>query len=151
VVDEFKGILAQSSELNRVAPELPSFLAGYPQAQLPDGVNQLFWMIENFGGRAKRPTISLNRRVSYQPLPGSLILASKQLYATHYYEAALGVTVMVNDPDNPDAGIYLLHFSRSRIDALRDVPKLLARDLYKGAEDLLKEKLTLIKQQIEAG
>ena len=28
----------------------------------------------------------------------------------------------------------LLHLSRSRIDALRDVPKLLARDLYKGSE-----------------
>lgn len=46
VADEFQGILAQSSELNTVAPELPAFLAGYPQAQLPDGVIHLFWMIE---------------------------------------------------------------------------------------------------------
>ena len=61
------------------------------------------------------------------------------------------MTMMVNDPHNPDAGLYLLHLSRSRIDALRGVPKFLARNLYKGAEDLLKEKLTLIKQQIEAG
>ena len=84
VADEFQGILAQSSELNTIAPELPALSAGYPQTQLLDGVDYLFWMIEDFGGQAKRPTISLNHRVSYQPEAGSLILASKQLYATHY-------------------------------------------------------------------
>ncbi len=151
VADQFQDILTQSPYLTTAIPELPAYLTGYPQAQLPNATSQLFWMIENFGGQAKRPTITVNHRVSYQPEPESLVVASKQLYANHYYEAGLGLTVMVKDPDNAANSVYLLHISRSRIDALRDVPKLLAGDLYKGAEDLLDEKMTLIKQQIEAG
>lgn len=149
VAEEFQDILAQSPYLGTYRPELRAYLEQYPGGQLPGAENHLFWMVENFGGQANRPTITMNHFITYQPPDGELWAASKQIYANHYYEAALGLTVMVDDPETTEPGVYLLHISRSRIDALRSVPGFLAGDLYKGAEDLLDEKMTLIKQQIE--
>ena len=149
VAEEFQDILKQSPYLDTYMPELRPYLEQYPNSELPDATSRLFWMIENFGGQAKRPTISINHFVMYQPKDGEMIAASKQLYANHYYEAALGLTVMVKDPENPGSAIYLMHISRTRIDALREVPKFLAGDLYKGAEDLLDEKMTIIKEEME--
>jgi hypothetical protein len=149
VAEELQDILKQSPYLDTYMPELRPYLEQYPNSELPGATSQLFWRIENFGTKAKRPTISLNHFVIYQPKDGEMIAASKQLYANHYYEAALGVTVMVKDPDNPESAIYLMHISRSRVDALREIPKFLTGDLYKGAEELLDQKLGIIKKEIE--
>ena len=67
----------------------------------------------------------------------------------HYYEAALGLTVMIQDLEAPEPGFYLMHINRSRIDVLRRVPRFLATDLFQGAQDLVDEKMTLIKKKME--
>lgn len=149
VAEELQDILKQSPYLDVYMPELRPYLEQYPKSELPGATSQLFWKIENFGTKAKRPTISINHFVMYQPKDNELIAASKQLYANHYYETALGLTVMVKDPENPESAIYLMHISRSRIDALREVPKFLAGDLYKAAEELLDQKMNIIKQELE--
>lgn len=149
VADELQDILKQSPYLDTYMPELRPYLEQYPNSELPGASSQLFWKIENFGTKAKRPTISINHFVMYQPHEAEMIAASKQLYANHYYEAALGLTVMVKDPENPESGVYFMHISRSRVDALREYPKFMAGDLYKSAEELLDQKMALIKEQTE--
>jgi hypothetical protein len=107
-------------------------------------------MKENFGGKAKRATVSVNHVVFYQPeASGEAIVASKQLYANHYYEASLGLTMMVEDPESSEPGFYLMHINRSRIDVLREVPRFLAGDLFKGARELLDKKMKTVKKNAE--
>ena len=149
IVEEFNGLLKQSPYLDVYMPELREYLENFPHTQLSNVKNEMYWMVEQFGGKAKRPTISINHIMFYQPESGEMMVASKRIYATHYYETALGVTVIAKDPESPEPGFYLMHIHRSRIDALREVPGALAGDLFKGARELLNAKMTMVKENME--
>ncbi len=151
IAEEFQDVLKRSPYLDVYMPELRKYLEDFPNSGLPNAKSDFYWMVENFGGKAKRPTLSVHHIVFYQPeAGGEMIVASKQLYANHYYEAALGLTVIVDDPENSELGFYLMHINRSRIDVLREVPGFLASDLFKGARTLLDEKMQLVKKNAEA-
>jgi hypothetical protein len=66
-----------------------------------------------------RPILSVTHLVVFTPpeLPGVTLVAAKQLYANHYFEAALDVTCVV-DRQRPDGqpGSYLLVLRRYRFD-----------------------------------
>lgn len=151
IAEQFHELLKESPYVYTYVPELHAYLEDFPNADLPGAKNVFYWMKENFGGDPKRPIISVNHVVFYQPEGSRMaIVASKQLYATHYYEAAFGLTIMVDDPENSDPGFYLMHINRSMIDVLRRVPGFLAGDLFKGARNLLHKKMTTVKQNMEA-
>jgi hypothetical protein len=150
VADEFADILKQSPYLNTYYPELRNVLENFPQATLPQGSSEFYWMVENFGGKANRPTVTASQFLMYQPASQSeTVVVSKQLYANHYYEAALGLTIMADAPDMGKPGFYLIHVNRARIDALREVPKMMAGDVFTGAQELLHKKMTTVKERTE--
>jgi len=151
LAEEFQDLLKGSSYLFRYVPELYTYLNAFPNGQLNNGEDVFYWMKENLGGRAERPVMSMNHLVFYRPpdTGGEAIVASKQLYATHYFEAALGLTVMVDDPERRGPGFYLMHINRSRIDILREIPRFLARTLFMGAHKRLKKKMTTVKKNVE--
>lgn len=141
-----------SDYLERYIPELDQYLKEFPTSELPTVEDTFYWMQENFGDKADRPIISINHEVVYWPTDeeGGIIVASKQLYATHYYEAALGLTIIAIDPERRESGIYLMHINRSWIDVLREIPGFLAGQLFQGAHKLLHTKMTTVKQNMEA-
>lgn len=131
VAKEFAGILENFSSLNPYTVDLETYLRDFPRNRPPRTRDRFIWAKILLGGKAKRPIIFLYHLVTYQ-LPGSsdTIVALKQIYASHYYDAALGLTLMVADPES-DSRFYLLHFDRGRIDVLRNVPAFLL-DGFKG-------------------
>ena len=149
IAEEFNGLLKQSPYLNVYMPEFRKYLENPPNTQLSNVKSEMYWMVERFGGKAKRPTISINHIMFYQPKSGEMIVASKRICATHYYETALGLTVIAKDPESPESEFYLMHIHRSRIDVLREVPGALAGDLFKGARELLNAKMTMVKENME--
>lgn len=150
VADEFAEIVTRSPYLDTYYPELRKVLENFPQATLAEGKSEFFWMVENFGGKANRPTVTASHFLAYQPVSRhETVLASKQLYANHYYEAGLGLTIMVDAPESGKTGFYLIHVNRARIDALRDVPKMMAGDVFTGAQELLHKKMTTVKERAE--
>ena len=68
------------------------------------------------------------------------VVISKLLYATHYFEAGLGLTLMIDDPEGNNEGFYLIYINRSRIDRLRKIPGFLAGKLFKGVHNLAHKK-----------
>ena len=46
--------------------------------------------------------------------PIAYAVGSKQIYAMHYYDASLGLTLLVPDPT--EAATYVVYLNRSRID-----------------------------------
>ena len=151
IAEEFQELLNKSQYINSYIPELHKYLEKFPESE-PHNVDSVFyWVKENFGGKAKRPIININHDVFYRR-PGAekeLIVASKQLYASHYFEAALGLTMMIGDPENNEPGFYLMHINRSRIDVLREIPGFLAKRLFKGVHNLLHKKMTIAKTNME--
>ncbi len=151
LAEQFQGLLKASPYLESNVPELYDYLEKFPNRQLAHAEDIFIWLKEDFGNKKMRPILSLNHLVFYDP-PGSNgdpIVALKQLYATHYFEASLGLTVIIENPQGSGNSLYLLNVSRARLDVLREIPGLFAGKLHKGARDLLHNRMIAVKRNME--
>ena len=118
--DSFAALVAQTSDLYRYAPELHRYLSAYP-AERPDGARDfLYWSEDRLPHL--RPTLTVSHAVVYTPPDSTTdvsFVARKQLYATHYFEAALEVLAIVDGGGGPgEPRTYLMTVHRFRFDAL---------------------------------
>jgi len=145
--DEFHSLLRESPYIHEYAPEFYRYLEQYPDEQLSGVENFIYWSKENFG---LKPVVSLTHVTIYRRKqdPGSVLIASKQIYASHYFDSSLGLTALVELPGAQ--GIYLMYLNRSRVDALRGrlgrmKRSVISRELRSGTE----ENLRIIKRRLE--
>lgn len=109
VARELESLIARTPTLAHV-PEVREYLVGYPNATLADSNSFLYWHQVKFG---LKPTIRINH-VVIQERPDIVLIAIKQLYASHYFWTALQLQALV--PGR--RGFWLLSISRSRSDGL---------------------------------
>ena len=119
--DAFAALLQQSPYVLELAPSLQEYLVTYPRTKLDGGIELTYWS-EDAAPHLRR-TLSLTHLVLYSPpeLPGTSVIAAKQIYADHYFEAAFDVTTIVDRPDSSGAaagGSYVLVVRRYRFDNL---------------------------------
>jgi hypothetical protein len=112
--EAFAAQLAESPYVYETVPSLRSYLATYPYGSLPGAAEILFWSEDALP--RLRPILSVTHLVVYTPpeLPGMTVTVAKQIYANHYFEAAVDLTAAVDR--NP--GIYLVVLRRYRFDNL---------------------------------
>ncbi|MGE5816562.1 MAG: hypothetical protein ACM37Z_00960, partial [Deltaproteobacteria bacterium] len=147
IVDQFDAILMASPYIYEYAPEFYVYLREYPGKLLDDAEDFIYWSKEKFG---LKPVISVTHVSIYRrPGTGHTLIASKQIYASHYFEASLGLTaVVVAQSEEPN--FYLLYLNRSRSDALHGGFSGLARGQVKrSARSGLRENMERIKLLIE--
>lgn len=152
LVKEFHDLLRESPYLYVYQPKFHDYLENYPQIKLPGTDGFIYWAKEDFG--AKRQVISLSHIVIYHPPErkiADVLIASKQLFASHYFEASFGITALANDPDDGEPGFYLIHLNRSRLDVLRH-PKFgfIKNRIKNGIRELLQKKMVAVKKKAEA-
>jgi hypothetical protein len=97
-------------------PGLHRHLLDFParQAEVTDDI--LYWSKEKVGRR----TVASITHLAVARTAASVAdyaVASKQIYATHYFDASLGLTVLVGRPEAAPA-TYVIYANRSRIDVL---------------------------------
>lgn len=115
--DALSAIIAQSPYLTRL-PNVVAWLKEYPQAD--SAVESFFyWSKEHYG--EGKPVISVTHVGIVCPksdhrLPAILVVG-KQIFATHYLEGGLGLTMVVRDAAN--GASYLTYINRSQVDSLR--------------------------------
>ena len=149
IADEFHELLKESHYIFEYLPELHAYLEDFPEKKLPEATSVIYWMKEDFEG-AKRPILSINHMVfSKTPSKRATVIASKQLYASHYYEAALRLTSVVNDSRENDPGFYLVYIDRSRLDLLRTIPSFFKRQFENKARDMVQKRMTMVKKKAE--
>jgi hypothetical protein len=108
----FNRILSRSSLLGATAPDVAAYLASYPNRRPPDAEDFIYWMKEKFW---RTGVLSLNHcTIVDRKSPGEriIIATTKQLYATHYYEASLATTMFLEEA----RGSYLVTINRTRAD-----------------------------------
>ena len=94
VADAFNSILKASPYIYDYEPEFYEYLRDYPAKRLDDLEDFIYWSKEKFG---LKPVISVTHVSIYRkPGTGRTLIASKQIYASHYFEASLGLTVVVD-------------------------------------------------------
>jgi hypothetical protein len=112
VASQFRSMIERAPALVPM-PDLLRFLLEYPSALLERSSELFYWQEVRFG---LKPTIRINHLV-IQDRPGATVIASKMLYASHYFWTALELRVLMPD-QRRGAGFWFVTISRSRSDGL---------------------------------
>jgi hypothetical protein len=114
LAQSFGGVLQRSDFLNRQLPQLVAYLRRPPTTS-PGIESFIYWSQEMF---ARKPVISATQVTIVRPdregLP-EVVVASKQIFATHYMDASLGITALVKDGESRR---YLTYVNRTDIDVV---------------------------------
>jgi hypothetical protein len=106
VADTFQTLISRSKALPAYLPALDSYLLEYPKGDSQDIQSDFYWEKVNFG---LKPTLRIVQAIVYRdknPANPVYAVAIKQLYASHYFETALDLTVCVPDHERP--GMYVI-------------------------------------------
>ena len=111
----FLQLLQGSSYIRTVAPELATRLQHYPGVapQHPD--EEMFYCTRERYGFGLKPLLNMTHVIIHQPSPDVAVIVAKQIWASHYYDGSLAMSVLVD----AHPGTYLIYINRSRIDLLR--------------------------------
>ena len=142
--EEVRGLVAGADSFARAFPELHAYLLRYPAAPPPGVRSRLFAMRTTMGAGKEVVSVqhALEQRRDDPVVP--FVWVTKQLYASHYLEATLGLTYLVADGRQ---GAYLVHEFRSRLDILRGWGLFHGR-VRRGVRELLATRLETVRQRI---
>ena len=119
VAQEFADMVRRTSQLPDVMPELADHLLGHPTAPRPkDAEDFYYWSVADFG---LKPVFRLNYVVIHRPqspIATRYAIATKQLYANHYFHTALEVRSLIDDDAQPGIAHYLVVLNMARLDGL---------------------------------
>jgi len=113
VADEFRSMIERLPRLGSEMPDVKAYLLNYPEATLSDSTNFLYWQEAEFG---LKPIVRVNHLV-IQTRPDRTVVASKLLYASHYFWTALELRVLLPDPSR-GRGFWFVMVNRGRSDGL---------------------------------
>jgi hypothetical protein len=113
VASEFHSLVDQVPGLTTSIPDLRRYLLGYPAVTLPGATSFLYWQETQFG---LKPIIRISHLVIWEGKEETLV-ASKMLYASHYFWTALELRALFPDASR-GRGFWLVTINRSRADGL---------------------------------
>jgi hypothetical protein len=113
---EFASLLEADTFTSRYAPRLRRHLLEYPASSGNGMTDFVYWSKELVRGR---PVISITHvatAAAVDDSPVAYAVGSKQIYAMHYFDASLGLTLLVPDRRPASSGTFVVYLNRSRID-----------------------------------
>jgi hypothetical protein len=153
VAQTFESLLTRSKALPVYLPELERYLLDYPQANSENIECKFYWEKVNFG---LKPTLRIVQAAVYRGKNAgdpAYAVAVKQLYASHYFESALDLTVCVRDQEHAERpGFYLITLKGSRQAGLTGLKGGIVRKVaVDKTRSSLERALEAIKQKLESG
>ncbi len=149
VAETFGSLIGEAQALPVYLPEFNSYLLDYPKAKSDNVETGFYWEKVNFG---LKPTFRIVQRIIYKSPAGkaaAYAVAEKQIYASHYFQTALDLTICVRDPQR--SGFYLITLKGSIQAGLTGLKGSLVRKVaVDKTRSSLERVLVTIKQQLEA-
>jgi hypothetical protein len=146
VANEFRSLIERLPRLGAALPDLTRFLLDYPNVTLANSTDFLYWQETQFG---LKPTIRISHLV-IQERPNQTVVASKMLYASHYFWTALELRLLLPDPAR-GAGFWLVTINRSRSDGLSGFTGRVIRNRVRSeVEDGTRAALAATKMRLES-
>jgi hypothetical protein len=145
--EEFDILLRRTPELEQRVPSLFRYLHAFPSATLDPSEMYIYWSKERFG---LKPVVSVTHLTIHQQQgTPSVTIAARQVYATHYFDASLGLTMLV-DVSSGSRGFYMVYLNRSRTSSLAGWFRRMARGTIEArTRDGLRRFLAVMKHQLE--
>jgi hypothetical protein len=94
VAQEFRTMVDQMPLLTTLMPKMRRDLLEYPRTTIPDATSLLYWQETQFG---LKPTIRISH-LTIRENPEDTVVASKMIYASHYFWTGLELRALVPDP-----------------------------------------------------
>ena len=131
--------------VERFSPEFHRYLQQFGSAR-PSGTQEsLYWSKEDFG---VRPVFRISHQIIC-PTPYAVLIATNQVYADHYLDAALGLTVAVDT--GASDGFYMIAVNRARTRSLSGFLRRFARGTVQGrSRDAMRKVLTATRAALES-
>jgi hypothetical protein len=146
VAQEFRLMVDKMPELTVYMPEVRRYLLEYPKVTMPGFRSFLYWQETEFG---LKPIIRINHVAVREGSEGAVV-ASKMLYASHYFWTGLELRALLPD-SRRGPGFWFITVNRSRSDGLSGSAGFLIRTVVRGkVEEGLLEGLRKTKQVMEA-
>jgi hypothetical protein len=113
VAREFGTMIDAMPELTTYMPKLRQYLLEYPRVTIPEARSFLYWQETEFG---LKPTIRMSH-LTIRESPADTVVASKMIYASHYFWTGLELRVLMPDAAR-GSGFWFVTVNRSRSDGL---------------------------------
>ncbi len=144
-------LLLQSPYLHHYIPALVSYLRNFPREKNPDAEDLFYWQKFQFG---LQPVIRFSHVVVFERENSpekSYAIASKMLYANHYFRDGLELQSLVPDQENKTLkGFYLLVLNRSHVDGMTGFKgRLIRGPIVNKTQEALENWLAEIKLRME--
>lgn len=148
VADNLASLLDQETLTRRTPAPLIAFLRGVPSHPPPGTTSHLYWTTNTFG---LKPTTRLNHSVIYRSSGSGIlgVIATKQLYASHYFHGGLEMRFVVGNPAL-DERFALVMMTRSRSDGLTGLTGAILGDrIRRSAVHSLRTYLRFTRDSVE--
>jgi hypothetical protein len=147
---ETEAILAATPSILEQVPAFHSHIRRYPAGASANIENFFYWSKETFGFK---PVVGLNHVSVYtDPDTGNVLIATTQIYASHYLDGSLGIHALL--PDSMSAnepGFYWLYTNRTRVGRLGGLLGTISRPIVqRRARAGLMKSMQQTKQRFEA-
>jgi hypothetical protein len=151
VAETFASLLSRSKALPIYLPQLDRYLLDYPNAPADQIQSQFYWEKINFG---LKPTLRMVQAIVFRgagPSEPTYAVAIKQLYASHYFETALDLTVCVRPTaGSASKGFYLITLKGSQQAGLTGFKGGIVRKVaVEKTRSSLEKALASMKQKLE--
>ncbi len=152
VGETFRSLLSRSKALPAYMPDFDRYLLDYPRISLDNVETEFYWEKVNFG---LKPTLRIVQAIVYRGTRSTdpaYAVAVKQLYASHYFETALDLTICVRDQEHSTRpGVYLITLKGSQQAGLTGLKGSIVRKVaVDRTRSSLERALGAIKQQLES-
>ncbi|MBY0497838.1 MAG: hypothetical protein K2Y23_26820 [Cyanobacteria bacterium] len=127
VAQEFREMTAAMPELSTHMPNTRRYLLEFPKVSMPGFTSFLYWQETEFG---LKPIIRINH-VVIRDTPEDAVIASKLLYASHYFWTGIELRALVPDASR-GSGFWFVTVSRSRSDGLSGFTGRIIRGRVRG-------------------
>jgi hypothetical protein len=146
---EFAALIEADAVTSNYAPRLRRHLLEYPSSSAEQVTDFVYWSKELVRGR---PVVSITHvatAAAVDDSPVAYAIGSKQIYAMHYYDASLGLTLLVPDRTAASAATFVVYLNRSRIDLFDGLFGGVARRIVAGrARELVAEQLQRLQRTL---
>lgn len=151
LAEEYRILLDGSVFIRGLAPEFDNYLRKFPGVELPGTENRLDWSKVSSG---LKPITTITHGAAFSKRTNEdsvLMIATKQIYSSHYVDASLALSSLVRIRSNEAADSYLIFTNTSRSNALAGAFSRMAHAVVeKEARDKVQDLLQRAKLRLEA-
>jgi hypothetical protein len=149
VAETFASLIGRFQALPVYLPELNDYLLDYPKAKSENVQAGFYWEKVNFG---LKPTFRIVQKIVYRGAIGkepAYAVAEKQIYASHYFQTSLDLSVCIKDPER--SGFYIITVKGSKQAGLTGLKGSIVRKVaVDKTRSSLERVLVTIKQKLES-